>query len=331
MINFFRMGPIWLMRHHPVYFVLFTLWFLTVWAIFGGAIARIAAVHVARDEKLSVRAALAFSLGKFLSFVSAPLIPLLIVLVVGIVPLLAGLLSSIWFIGPIINIIMTALFVVILAAGFVMTLVLLGTFGGFNLMYPTIAVEGSDSFDAISRSFSYVYARPWRMLFYTLVSIIYGALCYTFVRLFIWVMLSLTHYFVGAGYFAEAHNLAPLWTTMWPGPQHTGTLSYQTDWLTLRWDQSIAAFFLAFWVYLVVAMLGALVVSFYFSANTIIYYLMRNEVDATEMDDVYVEQADEDFTDTAFPVATASAASVGAVIVETQPPASEPPKDQPPA
>ena len=330
-INFFRIAPIWLMRHHPVYFVLFTLWFLTVWAIFGGAIARIAAIHVARDEKLSVRAALAFSLGKFLSFVSAPLIPLLIVLLVGILPLLAGLLSSIPLLGPVVNVVMTALFVVILAAGFVMTLVLLGTFGGFNLMYPTIAVEGSDSFDAISRSFSYVYARPWRMLFYTLVSIIYGALCYLFVRTFIWVMLSMTHYFVGAGYFTDAHNLAPLWTTMWPGPQHTGTLSYSVDWLTLRWDQDLAAFFLAFWVYLVISMLGAFVISFYFSANTIIYYLLRGEVDATEMDDVYVEQADEDFTDTAFPVATASTASVGAVIVDTKPPTNEPPLTEPPA
>ena len=37
-----------------------------------------------------------------------------------------------------------------------------GTVGGFGLMYPTVAVEGSDSFDAISRSFSYVFARPWR-------------------------------------------------------------------------------------------------------------------------------------------------------------------------
>ena len=64
-------------------------------SIFGGAIARIAAVHVARDEKLSVRAALAFSLGKFLSFVSAPLIPLVIVwalvLLVPVAALATGL------------------------------------------------------------------------------------------------------------------------------------------------------------------------------------------------------------------------------------------------
>ena len=48
-MNFFTVGPVWLMRHHPVYFVIFTLLFLTVWAIFGGAICRIAAVDVARD------------------------------------------------------------------------------------------------------------------------------------------------------------------------------------------------------------------------------------------------------------------------------------------
>src|SRR6185436_225773 len=82
-------------------------------------------------------------------------------------------------------------FFLALAAGFVITLVILGAAGGFNLMYPTIAVEGSDSFDAISRSFSYVYARPWRMLFYTLVAVLYGALCYVFVRLFIFLLLGL--------------------------------------------------------------------------------------------------------------------------------------------
>ena len=50
-------------------------------------------------------------------------------------------------------------------------------------------------------------------------------------------------------------------------------------------------------------MLGAFAISFYFSANTIIYYLMRREVDATELDDVYLEQSEEDFGDTPPPPA----------------------------
>lgn len=333
-INFFTVGPVWLMRIHPVYFVIFALLFLTVWAIFGGAICRIAAVHVARDEKLSVRTALAFSLGKFLSFVSAPLIPLLIVLIVGLVPLIAGLLGSIpWGVGGFFNIVMGALFVLILAAGFVMTLVLLGTFGGFNLMYPTIAVEGSDSFDAISRSFSYVYARPWRMVFYTLVAIVYGALCYIFVRLFIWLMLTLTHHFIGAGMLANAPSADPLWPMLWRGPSAPpGRLSYEIEMLSLAWHQRIAAFLIAFWVYLVVGMLGGFVISFYFTANTIIYYLMRQEVDATEMDDVYLEQSEEDFTEpgTAPPPPPVIAAPPPAATEATPPPPATPPPAPPP-
>jgi len=49
-------------------------------------------------------------------------------------------------------------------------------------------------------------------------------------------------------------------------------------------------------------LLGAFAISFYFSANTIIYYLMRREVDATELDDVYVEETEDEFGE---PVATA--------------------------
>jgi hypothetical protein len=266
---------------------------LTVWAIFGGAIARIAAVHVARDEKLSVRAALSFSASKFLSFVSAPLIPLIIIALVGLVPLVAGFLSSIAYIGPVFYLLMSALFFILLAAGFIMTLVLIGLVAGLNLMYPTIAVEGSDSFDAISRAFSYVYARPWRMILYTSVAVIYGALCYLFVRLFIFLMLALTHRFLRLGMFREAPSAENLLPAMWRGPSATGTLSYEPNWLALRWDQDIAAFLIAFWVYLLISVLGAFAISFYFTANTIIYYLMRHEVDATEMDDVYLEQSDE--------------------------------------
>jgi hypothetical protein len=333
-MNFFTVGPLWLMRHHPVFFVIFTLLFLTVWAIFGGAICRIAAVDVARDEMLSVRAALAFSFGKFLSFVSAPLIPLVLVLLVGLVPLIAGALSSIPYgIGSLFNMLMGLLFPLLLACGAVMTLVLLGTFGGFNLMYPTIAVEGSDSFDAISRSFSYVYARPWRMAFLTLVALIYGALCYLFVRTFVWLMLTLTHHFVGAGMWAMAPSMEPLWGVMWRGPTAApGRLSYDIDFLTLSVTQDIAAFLVAFWVYLVIGMLGAFAISFYFSVNTIIYYLMRNEVDATELDDVYLEQTEEDFADaTAAPVTVTTATVTEAPSNTPTPPADSPPAtDKPP-
>jgi hypothetical protein len=292
-VKLILVGPLWLAQHHYVFFTIFFLWFLSVWSIFGGAIARIAAVHVARDEKISIRQALAFSVSKFLSFLSAPLIPLVIVGVVGVVVAAGGFLGNIPVIGPIV---VGGLFFLALAAGFVMTLVLLGTIGGANLMYPTIAVEGSDSFDAISRSFSYLYARPWRLGFYTLVSLIYGGLCYLFVRFFIYVMLWVTHFFAGLWFVYRADDTRPLFTAMWPDPYASIHLRYAVDYFSLGGAQSIGAFLLWMWVSLTIAMLGAFAISFYFSVNTVIYYLMRQEVDATELDDVYLEHGEEEFT-----------------------------------
>jgi hypothetical protein len=308
--NFLVTGPWWLISQHTIYFILFAIIFSVVWALFGGAISRIAAVHVARDEKISMTGALRFSLNKFLSFIFAPIIPLAIVLFVGAIVFVAALVNNVPWIGPIL---VGALFFLALIAGFVMTLVLLGTVGGFNLMYPTIAVEGSDSFDAISRSFSYVYARPWRMLFYTVIAILYGALCYFFVRFFLFLMLSLTHHFVDAGTFRNVSGDAPveMWTQMWPEPRYE-ELAYQPNWMVLPADQKAGAFLVALWNYLAIGLLGAFAISFYFSANTIIYYLMRREVDATELDDVYLEQADEDFGGEPSPGAGAPGAGAGA-------------------
>src|SRR5439155_1820624 len=77
--KFFFVGPSWALRHHTVYFLVFGAMFLIIWSLFGGAIARIAAVHVADEgRKLSVRQGLSFAISKFLSFLSAPMIPLII-------------------------------------------------------------------------------------------------------------------------------------------------------------------------------------------------------------------------------------------------------------
>jgi hypothetical protein len=289
--NFFAVGPVWLIWNHAVFFVVFAILFLLSWALFGGAISRIAAVHVARDEKISVRQAMNFAVGKLLSFASAPVIPLVIVIFIGLFVTLVALIGNIPFLGPIV---IGLMFLLALLAGFVMTLVLLGTAGGLNLMYPTIAVEGSDSFDAISRSFSYIYARPWRMLFYTTMAVAYGAATYLFVHMFIWLTLVLTHHFVGMGIFTSANNTADLFSTMWPNPMTTGRLSYSANYEALSAAQRFGAFFINCWVMLLVSFLGAFAISLYFSANTIVYYLMRAEVDSTEMDDVYLEQSEEE-------------------------------------
>lgn len=310
--SFFLTNPRWAFSEHPVFFGIFSVIFLAIWALFGGAVTRIAAVHVARDEKISLKAALKFSIGKFLSFFFAPLIPVGIIYGIGLVVWVAALaLGNIPAVGPILA---GILFLLALAGGFVMALVLLGLAGGMHMMYPTIAAEGSDSFDAISRSFSYLYARPWRLLLYTTVALVYGAITFMFVRFFIGMTLSLTRYFVSNGVFLDAPNHTDWFDVAWPT---SGNLTYTIDFLSLGGGQSIAAGLIAFWVYLTIALLGAFAISFYFSANTIIYFLMRREVDATELDDVYIEQAEEELTEPAAPAAPATAGTTSTPVPTT--------------
>lgn len=290
--NFAITGPAWFYRAHPVYAVIYSAWFLLVWAVFGGALARVAAVHVARDETMSVRQAIRFSSGKMLSFIFAPVIPLVLIALLALVLSAGGwILLHIPIAGPIV---LGIFFFLALLVGGLLALLVLGTAAGFNLMYPTIAVEGSDSFDAISRSFSYVYHRPWRLLWYTAVAVAYGAVCYLFVRFFIYLALALTQYFVGWWLHGQP---ATYWPHLWPTVEFW-SLSYPVGSENLKWSENVAAWFIAFWVYLLISLLGAFAISFYFSANTIIYALLRREVDATDLDDVYVEEVEEEFSET---------------------------------
>ena len=338
--QFIKVGPVWLWTKHWVFALIYTAWFLLIWSLFGGAISRIAAVHVARDEKISVRHALTFSGGKVLSFVFAPIIPVLIVLGIGLtIALTSTVLLHIPWVGPIVA---GLFFFLALLGGFIITLVVLGTIGGFNLMYPTVAVEGSDSFDAISRSFSYVFARPWRMLWYTVVALVYGAICYLFVRFFVYLVLATTWFFMAwllGGQHAPPADKSPadVWPRIWSQPvDPLASLRWSPDYDHLKGTEAVAAGLIVWWTYLVIGLVGAFAISYYFSANTIIYFLMRREVDATEMDDVYVQETDDAIEEPlaagASPTGTTVVSETVVTVQETPspPPVGEPAPPPPP-
>lgn len=282
-------GLQWLLVHHTLYFIIFGIICLAVWGIAGGAISRIAALHIARDEKISINQALSFSIRKFPSFVFAPLIPAAIIAVVGFI-IWVGTLILCNIPGGVGAFLNSVFFFLPLIAGLVIALISIGTVGGISLMFPTIAVEGSDSFDAISRSFSYIYAKPWRMAFYSLVALIYGVLCYLFVRFFAFLVLKLTHIAVSLGVLADGSSgIVNSFKTMWPGPKFSD-LHGGFDFGAASGIETFGAWVIAFWVYIVIGFVAAFLISFFFSANSMIYYLLRKKVDATDMDDVYVEE-----------------------------------------
>ncbi|MGC4031619.1 MAG: hypothetical protein QM754_07785 [Tepidisphaeraceae bacterium] len=322
--DFFITAPAWAFKTHPVYFTLFFAWLLVLWSIFGGALARIASVQVARDEKISLRQALRFSTGKVLSFLFAPLIPAIIIGFLGLVLAVASILISVPGISGIWSIVIGAAFILALLAGLVMMLTAVGLIGGGHLMYPTIASEGSDSFDAVSRSFSYLYARPWQLGFYALVSIIYGAITFLVVRLALYILLLMVHGAISLFQWGNAADGTPIIDAMWPRPTNFMTLSYDVNYAALGGVQAVGASLIAFWVYLAISLLGAYVISLYASSSTLVYFLLRRDVDATELDEVYLETDEDELNDAiATSDVTESAEPAGQPVdTPTPPPAS---------
>ena len=283
----------WLARFHWIYAIVLTVITMAIWSVFGGAICRMAALQIARQERIGPVSAVKFSVARFLSFFSAPLVPLAIVAVICVVTFLVGFIGAVPAIGEILAGLLMPL---ALLGGFIVALVSVGLIGGANLMYPTVAVEGSDSFDAISRSFSYVFARPWRMGFYTALAAVYGAICYIFVRFFTFLMLLVVHVCAGMAINLDGSSYAGIrgkLDAMWPAPTWSD-LNPSVNWLSLGGTEAIGAFLMWIWVTLIVALVVAFLLSFYFSINTMIYYLLRQRVDGTDIEDVYVEQEAEE-------------------------------------
>jgi hypothetical protein len=275
----------WAFRYHTLYCLIFIAIILVVTSIAGGAICRISALQVARGEKPGLTEAVRFSIKRFTSFVTAPLAPITIILFIGIFILLLGLLGNIPRVGELIVGLGMPL---TLFAGFLITIVVIGTFAGFNLMFPAIAYDGSDCFDAISRSFSYVYARPWRMLAYTLITVVYGSICYLFVRFFAFLSLFISHWFLRCTLWAKngSQEMNKL-ESIWPEPEFMKLLVDPSTLSTANGTEKVAAFLVYIFLLVVIGLVVSFVINFYFSANTIIYSLLRHKVDNTAFEDIY--------------------------------------------
>lgn len=184
-----------------IYTLLVVPTFLLIWGLFGGAIARIAAYEIARDgERIETAKALKFSWTKFSSFFMAPMICILGFVFFYVCNVLGGALTKLLdllYIGGPIGAILLPL---ALLSGFIMILIAIGSLVGAPLFFPAVAAEGTDSFDAMSRGFSYVYSRPWHFAWYQGVAAAYGWICVGFVLVFTVMMCYLGVYACAEGF-----------------------------------------------------------------------------------------------------------------------------------
>lgn len=262
-------------------------WAALVWGLFGGAITRIAAVQLTRDQRYSVGRALGFARGRLLSYLAAPLLPLVAVAVaVVLAGLLPGLLmradAGLFLVGLV-------WWLLLILVGLTLAILLLGLLVGWPLLWAAISVEGTDAFDAISRAYSYTFQRPLHYLVYTVVAGVLGALGAIIVALFAVFVIYLTAWTVswgsGASTMAEvfrdapSHLQAPLVAydaASTPAGQHS-TLGRGGLWMIGAANDGVTILALGF------------IYSFFWTAATAIYILLRLSADARETDEVFLE------------------------------------------
>lgn len=285
--------PGWLYQTHFWFMLVYLVLAMALWSILGGAICRLAALDATTDKLGNTAAALEFAGRRFVWFFLTPLFPFIACGLLSLVLMLAGLVffnaQEIWLL----DVAGGALFVVAIVVGLIIAIILMLTAGGAHLFYPALAVEGTDAFDALSRSFGYLIARPWRWLFYTLVSMVYFAVTYLFVGMVLFLSLSITQSVIRLAVFREAgpegSGSVNRFDAMLPAPK-LGHLVYEVEWSLLDTPGKIAAALIWVWVFVTVCALAAFAISFYANVHTWIYLLLRKSVDGTGYDEVFVTQ-----------------------------------------
>lgn len=298
-----------------LYLVMIMLWTLVVWGFFGGAICRIAAVQVARNERITLREAILFTKERFASYLAAPVFPMVLVGILTLLLMIFGWITWVPYLGEILAGLLWPLVILI---GFIMAIVLVGLVG-WPMMTATISTEGTDSFDALSRSYSYIYQAPWQYLWYNFLAVVYGAALVFFVGFMASLMIFLGKWGVSSAaglsssdpksdrepsylfyYTPTSFGWRDLlisnsqWTVPQSKTDYDGRKIERRE-FTEEYEAALTgmnrfgAVMVSVWIYPLFLLVVGFGYSYFWSASTIVYFLMRRHVDDTEMDEVHLE------------------------------------------
>ena len=263
-----------------VVLIVLVLGLLVIWSVIGGSITRLAALEFAKGEKVDFKESISFALKKFWSYFWSPLVPVLGVLFFIACNIIGGLFGQIKYIG---EIAVAVGFPLAIISGFL--IVFIGVIGaiGFFLMFPTISAEGSDAFDAMSRAYSYVLSKPKHFISLFLGIIICGVIFTLFASFIACLVMKTSFFTVGLGMGQKFESIRAVISG---GEASLATLGS----LSMKFTALMLMIYIAF----IKVTIASMVVAFVGSVSTVAYFLLRKDVDGTEISDVYVEEKEEE-------------------------------------
>ena len=256
------------------YFGFGWLWTVIVWSFFGTAICRVAAIKLGRGESIGLDDAFDFSISKFFTTFSAILLPIfgiiLLLIPLGLLGLLLKLDIGVVLLG--------AIWFIVLIFGLLIAILFLGLMFAWPLMVASVSTEGQDSFDAMSRTFSYTFRRPVHYLFYIVVAMIFGGVVWFVAAQFTDGVVHLGHWGTSFGADIGVDRMEVIQSDSVEDIVEQPSGSLQLGRTLIR-----------FWNGLARTVGAAFFHGFFWCVATSIYLLLRKDMDRIDMDEVFVE------------------------------------------
>ena len=261
-----------------LYLLLGCVWSLLVWSFVGLGITRVCLLKLTRNENAGLDDAFEFAIEKWTTAAAAVGIPLLAVaalcLPAGLVGLLMGFDFGVLVAG--------ILWPILLAIASAIGLLLLGLMFGFPLMISSVGCESQNAFDAMTRAYAYTFQRPVHYLFYCLVAIVFGGLC--------WIVV--------AGLTESIVDLS-FWSASWGANLTSGDRIDVISGIPIdgiepgnevEESQTLSAgrTMIGIWNSLFRTLAAAFIYGLFWCMASAIYLLLRKDADETEMDEIYI-------------------------------------------
>jgi hypothetical protein len=238
-------------------------WLFVIGGICGGAICRIAMVRVAALRQTGIVEALRFSLRSAGSLILAPCFPFFGLAFCAAVLAGFGVVYRLPVVG---STLVGVLFVIPLALGLIMTLLVAEVAAGWPMLQASIAAGAEDPLDAVSRTFGYLNQRIGSFVLLAGFAWLQGMLGIFLVDLLAGGVIRLTEW--GLGLSSPAAQMAAIFA---------GAGEAQS---------SIAAAAHAFWMSCVRLVEEGWVYSFFWTAASLVYLCLRHDVDGTPWEEI---------------------------------------------
>jgi hypothetical protein len=262
------------------YFLFGSVWSIFVWSFLGLAITRVSLLRLTRNEYSGLDDAFEFAFDKWLTAAIAVGIPLAAVFLLCIPNFLIGLLMG-FDVGVVV---VGVIWFVVLGVAAIMALLLLGLMFGWPLIISSVAAESQNAFDAMTRAYAYTFQKPINYLSYVLVAILFGGICWIIVATLTDGVLDLAYWSTSLGAnrtttnrMDEVRGFLDVSLVNTDGKNPSGTLEAGRGIIGL-------------WNSMLKTLAAAFIYGLFWCMAAAIYLLLRQDVDETEMDEVFINE-----------------------------------------